>query len=351
MKAFPMFIRTTGRTVVIVGGGEQAAQKARLLLKTDARLLLAAPQLDPELAALVAEGRATHDTGPLTAALFAGAAFSFIASGCAALDAVAAALARAARCPVNVVDRPDLCDLTTPAIVDRSPVVVAIGSEGTAPVLTRQIRSAVETMLAPDLGELAALAGRLRAAVNAAIPPARRRAFWRWVFHGPPRHHWDRGEHRTASRLVKDAIAAGGKAADDTGCISVVTTPPAAGDLLTLRALARLQEADVVFHEGRMCAEALELARRDAARIEIDPAGTGTPSLPGTATRLIRALLAETRKGRRVVLLLDASRDCRGLVEAVGTAARAAGVAFETVPAALPEKVDAPTPAGRPEAA
>ncbi len=350
MKAFPMFIRTTGRTVLIVGGGEQAAQKARLLLRTDARLLLAAPRLSPELAALVAEGRAAHHAGPLTPALFAGAAFAFIASGCAALDAAAAALARAARCPVNVVDRPDLCDLTTPAIVDRSPLVVAIGSEGTAPVLVRQIRCAVETMLAPDLGDLAALAGRLRGAVERAVPRSGRRAFWRWVFQGPPRHFWERGDRRSAARLLEQAVETGRPVREEKGCISVVAAPAAARDLLTLRALARLQEADVILHAGKAGEEALELARRDAVRIRIGPAGGDAPFLARAATPVVRAALAEAGKGRRVVLLLEAAGGRHALAEAVGAAARAAGIAFEIVPAILPERSAAPA-ADHPEAA
>ena len=176
MKSFPMFIRTTGRRVVICGGGEQAAQKARLMLKTDATLVLAAPELDPELAALVAEGRAVHHAGAITPALFEGAAMGFVATGCPGLDAALHGLAKASGCPVNVVDRPDLCDLTTPSLVDRDPVVVAIGTEGTAPVLARQIKTQVEQMLAPNLGGLAALAGRMRGAVAQRVAPARRRA-------------------------------------------------------------------------------------------------------------------------------------------------------------------------------
>jgi len=133
MKAFPMFIRTSGRRVVIVGGGEQAAQKARLLLKTDAELVIVAPALDEELSALVESGRARQIT-ELSAVLFEDAAMAFIGTGCPALDATAHALAKSVRCPVRFVDQPDLCDITKPAIVDRNPIVVAIGSEGAAPV-------------------------------------------------------------------------------------------------------------------------------------------------------------------------------------------------------------------------
>ena len=162
MKSFPMFFRTTGRRIAIVGGGESAAQKARLILKTDAQLVIAAPDLDDELRGLVEVGRVQHHAGAIDGILFDGAAMAFIATGCPAFDASAAAIARAMRCPVNVVDRPELCDLTTPAIVDRDPIVVAIGSEGTAPVLTRTIKTQVEALLPQNLGGLAALAGRLR---------------------------------------------------------------------------------------------------------------------------------------------------------------------------------------------
>lgn len=105
MKAFPMFIRTTGRRVVLVGGSEQAAQKTRLLLKTDAELVLVAPTLDDELCGLAKAGRARQVT-ELSAAVFDDAAMAFVGTGCPALDAATHALAKAARCPVNVVDDP-----------------------------------------------------------------------------------------------------------------------------------------------------------------------------------------------------------------------------------------------------
>jgi len=133
MKSFPMFIRTTGRRVVVAGGGEQAAQKTRLLLKTDGLIEVHASELDDELASLADEGKIKHVADRITETSFRGAAMAFIASGCPGLDASLHAIAKAADVSVNVVDQPDLCDLTTPSIVDRDPVVVAIGTEGTAP--------------------------------------------------------------------------------------------------------------------------------------------------------------------------------------------------------------------------
>lgn len=329
MKAFPMFIRTTGRRVTIVGGGEQAAQKARLILKTDAEILLVADRLEDELQTLVDEGRARQVTG-LSAQVFEGAAMGFVATGCPALDAAAHGLAQAARCPVNVVDQPDLCDLTTPAIVDRDPVVVAIGSEGTAPVLTREIKTRLEELLPQGLGGLAALAGRLRPSVNARVPRSRRRALWAWVFKGAPRDTWTRGQERDAARAIKQAIAAGGPPETRSGGqISLVGAGPGARDLLTLRAVERLQEADVIFYDRLVDAEVLELARRDAERVFVGK-HVGAHAWP--QEQINRVITAEAQKGRRVVRLKSGDPGVFGRAGEELAAARAAGIPVEIVP-------------------
>lgn len=330
MKSFPMFIRTTGRRVIIAGGGEQAAQKARLMLKTDAQIVLAAPELEDELAAVVAEGRAQHYTGPISAALFEGPAMAFIATGCPATDASLQALARAARCPVNVVDQPDLCDITTPSLVDRDPVVVAIGTEGTAPVLARQIKTRVEEMLPPTLGGFAALAGRLRGAVAQSVPRARRRAFWVWAFGATPREVWTRGAEREAARLLKDAIAAGGAPEEvGAGSIALVGAGPGARDLLTMRAVARLQEADVIFYDRLVDPEVLELARRDAERIYVGKE-VGAHAWP--QERISAVIATEAKRGRRVVRLKSGDPGIFGHASEEIAVARAAGVSIEIVP-------------------
>ncbi|MEM8741336.1 MAG: NAD(P)-dependent oxidoreductase, partial [Pseudomonadota bacterium] len=297
MKSFPMFFRTTGRRIVVLGGGEQAAQKARLLLKTDAQITLIATSLDPELEQLVESGRARHDR-TLDAKSFGGAAFAFIATGCPGFDAAAHALAQAAHCPVNVVDRPELCDLTTPALVDRDPLVVAIGSEGTAPVLTRDIKTRLEEMLPPRLGGLAELAGRLRPAVARGVPRARRRAFWAWVLKGAPREDWVRGREREAARAIKSAISAGGAPDETIGQVALVGAGPGARDLLTLRAVTRLQEADVIFYDRLVDADVLELARRDAERVFVGK-HVGAHAWP--QDRINAVILAEARQGKHVV--------------------------------------------------
>lgn len=328
MKAFPMFIRTTGRRVVIVGGGEQAAQKTRLLIKTDAELVLVAAILDAELSGLVTAGRVRH-VRALSADVFQDAAMAFIGTGCPALDTAAHALAKAVRCPVNVVDQPDLCDITTPAIVDRDPIVVAIGSEGTAPVLTRQIKTRLEQQLPQTLGGLAALAGRLRPSVSRLVPRARRRALWAWVFKEAPRDAWVRGAEREAAKAIKSAIASGGPVESDLGHIALVGAGPGARDLLTLRAVERLQEADVIFYDRLVDKEVLELARRDAERVFVGK-HVGLHQWP--QDRINAMIVAAARKGRRVVRLKSGDPGVFGRATEEIDAARAAGIPVEIVP-------------------
>lgn len=330
MKSFPMFIKTTGRHVVIAGGGEIAAQKARLMLKTDARIVLLADRLDDELRGIVADGRATHMTGPIRAESFAGAAMAFIGTGCPGIDACLHALAKAAGVAVNVVDQPDLCDITTPSLVDRDPVVVAIGTEGTAPVLARAIKTQVEQMLDPNLGTFAALAGRMRGAVALRVPRAGRRDFWRWAFKGAPWDTHKRGAQRDAARMLKDAIQAGGAPDGDAkGSIALVGAGPGARDLLTLRAVERLQEADVIFYDRLVDVEVLELARRDAERVFVGKV-IGASAWP--QERICDVIIAAAKQGKRVVRLKSGDPMLFGRAAEEIDAAQSADIAIEVVP-------------------
>lgn len=327
MKTFPMFLKMAGRRVVIFGGGEQAAQKTRLMLKTEAEIVVVAAELEPELAGLASGGRIRHWT-KVTPDLFENTALVFVATGDRATDEPLAALARAAGVVTNVVDAPDLCDAFTPSIVDRDPLVVAIGTEGAAPVLGRQIRANLETMLEPRLGDLVALAGRLRDEVAERIPPARRRAFWAWAFSGAPRRTHARGAEREAARLLKEAIAKG-EAGEAGGFVSLVGAGPGSRDLITLRGVQRLQEADVVFYDRLVDPEVLELARRDAERVYVGKA-PGLVAWP--QDRINGVILAAAKAGKRVVRLKagDPGVFARGAEE--GAACDAAGVPWEIVP-------------------
>jgi uroporphyrin-III C-methyltransferase/precorrin-2 dehydrogenase/sirohydrochlorin ferrochelatase len=294
MRYFPLFFRVADQTVVIVGGGEQAAQKLRLMLKTEARIVIMAPTIDDEIAAAAAAGRARHVAAVVEPAALAGARLMFCCTGCVGADAAIADLGRSAGAVVNVVDRPDLCDAITPAIVDRDPVVVAIGTEGAAPVLARGIKTSLERMLEPETGPLAAWAAELRAAVAQRLPFARRRTFWAWFFGPGLRAAFAKGGRAEAGPLVEAAFDAGGAPAEP-GAICVVAAP--AADLITLRGVRRLQEADLVIVDPSVDPAVMELARRDSDR---------ETAAPGAAAA---QLLAAARDGRRAVRLTVAVGD------------------------------------------
>lgn len=329
MKTFPMFLQMAGRRVVIVGGGEQAAQKTRLMLKTDAAITLISDALDDELSSLAAAGRITHQRGAIAARDFADTALVFVATGCPGADGALHALAKAAGATVNVVDQPALCDVITPSIVDRDPVVVAIGTEGTAPVLARQIKTQVEQMLEPDLGALAALAGRLRASAAQHLGPRARRDLWRWVFGDTPRRTHARGGQRETARMIKQAIATGTFGQDAGGSVALVGAGPGAKDLITLRGVQRLQEADVIYYDRLVDPEILELARRDAERVYVGKR-PGCHSWP--QEKITQTIVAAATAGARVVRLKcgDPGIFARGLEEL--DALQAADIPVEIVP-------------------
>jgi len=329
MKTFPMFLQMAGRTVVIAGGGEQAAQKTRLMLKTEAQIVVLADELDDELAALAAQGRITQQAGTITADSFADTALVFVATGCPATDACLHALAKVAGATVNVVDQPALCDAITPSIVDRDPVVVAIGTEGTAPVLARQIKTQMEQALEPRLGDLAALAGRLRASAAARLAPRARRDLWRWVFNDAPRRTHASGAERETAQMIKTAIQTGSFGAIEAGSVALVGAGPGARDLMTLRGVQRLQEADVIYYDRLVDPGVLELARRDAERVLVGKA-PGCHSWP--QEKITQTVVNAARRGQRVVRLKCGdpgifARSCEEIA-----ALKAADVVFEVVP-------------------
>jgi len=328
MKTFPMFLQMQDRRVVIAGGGEQAAQKCRLILKTEATISVLAPSLDPELAALFDQGKIEWKTDVM-ASDFSEAALVFIATGCPAADSCLHDLAKSVGATVNVVDQPDLCDAITPSIVDRSPVVVAIGTEGTAPVLARQIKTRVEQMLEPRLGDLAALAGRLRARAAARLEPRMRRDLWRWVFGGPVREIHARGGERDSARMIKNAIDTATFGAETKGSVSLVGAGPGCKDLITLRGVQRLQEADIIFYDRLVDPEILDLARRDAERVYVGKA-PGCHHWP--QSKISSVLVSSARQGKRVVRLKcgDPGIFARGAEEA--DALKCAGIDCEIVP-------------------
>jgi uroporphyrin-III C-methyltransferase/precorrin-2 dehydrogenase/sirohydrochlorin ferrochelatase len=210
-------------------------------------------------------------------------------------DAIAAI--RAARVPLNVVDRPELCDFTVPSILDRGDIVAAIGSNGTAPVLAKSIRTKLEALLPARVGDLAALAGRLRDTVKAALPDfSARRKFWERTLTGRAAELAYAGDLAGAEAAMRAELSAPSEA----GVVHIVGAGPGDPELLTLKALRLIQGADVVYFDRLVSDGILSLIRRDADRISVGKA-KGNHSVP--QDRIHELMIASAREGKRVVRL------------------------------------------------
>ena len=193
MNHFPIFLNTAGRRIVLSGGGDAALAKLRLLMKTTANLTVFAPNPVPDIENWARMGKLTLIRRRIEPGDAMCASLFYAADEDEDEDKRTAAIAHADGALVNIVDNLADSQFITPAIVDRDPVVVAIGTEGTAPVLARQIKTQIEQTLPQNLGGLAALSGRLRQSVATHAARSKRRAFWAWVLSGKPRPRWARG--------------------------------------------------------------------------------------------------------------------------------------------------------------
>jgi len=266
MDFLPLFHKLQGRVVLVVGGGEVALRKARLLSDAGGQLRVVAPEVRGELAALAGEGR-VHLRGYESADL-QGVALVIAATDDEPLNARISAEAQALGVPVNVVDAPALCSVIFPAIVDRSPLIVAVTSGGDAPVLARLIRAKIETWIPSTYGQLASLAKKFRERVKQLFPDVQqRRVFWEDVFQGQIAESVFAGKLGEGERLLEAKIA--GAAPRALGEVYLVGAGPGDPDLLTFRALRLMQQADVVLYDRLVAPPIIELCRRDAERIYV----------------------------------------------------------------------------------
>ncbi len=313
MRYFPIFYDLEGRKVVVVGGGEEALRKVRLLLKTNARILVIAPLLHDELAS---EPRVEWLAWRFAPDLLDGAALVYAADP--ELNNLVSVEAKARGIPVNVIDGAEISTFITPSIVDRDPVIVAIGTEGTAPVLGQGIRARIDAMLPNALGALAWKANALRPRVANEVPQgSSRRSFWNRFFFGSIRDAAIAGDEAGYAHELN--IALNDEAKPSVGRVSLVGAGPGDPELLTLKAQRKLQEADVIVYDGQIGSGILELARRDAVRIV---AGN-------TQFEINAVLIREARGGKHVVLLVSGDVDTGSDEQAV---LEDNGIAVEVVP-------------------
>jgi uroporphyrin-III C-methyltransferase/precorrin-2 dehydrogenase/sirohydrochlorin ferrochelatase len=310
VKHLPLFFDLTGRKVVVVGEGPAADRRADLARSAGAQV------------ARVAADAAVAD--------FRGAAATFIATGTLESDTAAQHVAKAAGVPVNVADRPALCDFILPAIVDRDGVVVAISTGGASPTLASVLRGRIEAALPERIGALAKLAGTFRAQVNALIAdPARRRGFWRRLVEGPAARLALAGDEAGARRVALGELDAVRRRLSPVGIAHIVGAGPGDPDLLTLRAAQLLQEADAILHDDLVPAAILGRARRDAELVSV---GKRKGQVGWAQADIEAELIRRVRAGQIVVRLKAGDPFIFGRGGEEVDALRAAGLAVSVVP-------------------
>ncbi|RCL28559.1 uroporphyrinogen-III C-methyltransferase [Pseudomonas sp. AFG_SD02_1510_Pfu_092] len=299
MDYLPLFHKLQGARVLVVGGGEIALRKARLLADAGAALRVVAPEVDGQLAALAREGGGEVLVRGYQAADLVGCRLVIAATDDPGLNAQVSADAQALSLPVNVVDAPALCTVIFPAIVDRSPLVIAVSSGGDAPVLARLIRAKLEAWIPSAYGELAGLAARFRHKVKSLYPDVnQRRGFWETVFQGPIAERQLAGQRAEAERLLQAMVD--GNPVQQGGEVYLVGAGPGDPDLLTFRALRLMQQADVVLYDRLVAPAIIEMCRRDAERIYV---GKRRAEHAVPQDQINRLLVDLARQGKRVLRL------------------------------------------------
>ena len=265
MDFLPIFMNVKGRLCLVVGGGEVAKRKAGVLLEAGAVVRVVAPEIDPFLSeqagvvSIVARFDAQHLEGVMLV---------IAATNDRSVNEQVSVLARARNIPVNVVDDPELCSFIMPAIMDRSPLMVAFSSGGASPVLTRMMRGKLESLIPQNFSRLAAFAERFREQVKQRVTnPAKRRIFWENALDGVVAEKVLTGDEISAESMLQQMLAD-----EDNivrGEVYLVGAGPGDPDLLTFRALRLMQKADVVVYDNLVSKPIVDMTRRDAERIYV----------------------------------------------------------------------------------
>jgi uroporphyrin-III C-methyltransferase/precorrin-2 dehydrogenase/sirohydrochlorin ferrochelatase len=328
MDFLPLFHNLKNAPVLVIGGGEVALRKARLLVDAGAIPRVVTREALDEVSALVARQGGELHLRDYREEDLDGVCLVVAATDDEPLNALVSRQAKARGIPVNVVDAPELCSVIFPAIVDRSPLMVAVSSGGDAPVLARLIRARIETWIPAAYGQLAGLAKKFRSRVKAALPDVQqRRVFWEEAFQGQIAESLFAGKSAEAERLLEAKLA--GSSVKALGEVYLVGAGPGDPDLLTFRALRLMQQADVVLYDRLVAPAIIELCRRDAERIYVGKQ-RAEHALP--QEQINRRLVELAKEGKRVLRLKggDPFIFGRGGEEIEELAAE--GIPFQVVP-------------------
>ncbi|MGI9300451.1 MAG: siroheme synthase CysG [Luminiphilus sp.] len=327
MDFLPIFVATKGRQVVIVGDGQMADAKCRGVLKTQADITVFADTPSDEMRSWGQKSLIKLNTGLPREADFVGVTLVYTAHHDDVVNDAVADRARAEGAIVNVLDRTDACDFITPAIVDRDPVVVAIGTEGTAPVLARQLKSDIESQLPTRLGDIARFAQAFRSKVRALPEGLARRQFWKAFFSA------DRLTGVSTTTEVRQdlekLLESHLKRDREPGSVAFVGAGPGDPELLTLKARRLLHEAEVIVYDRLVGDAVLELARREAKFINVGKKGFGEHV---TQADINEALLTEASSGAKVVRLKGGDPSIFGRLDEELSVLHNAGIETLVVP-------------------
>lgn len=325
--AFPAFFKVEGEKVAIFGNGDEAFAKLRLLSNTRADIVVYADAPEADLVAFAKKNQVAIVKETFSNEQLTDAVMVFAGTGDDALDRQIVDEARALKIPANAVDQPDYCDFYTPALVNRAPLSVAIGTEGAGPVLGQIVRARIDQMLSPSLGPLARLAQQYRKAVDHMLPRGvTRRVFWRRFFTGDIADKVAMGEtsqaRRIATRILREREEA-------QGHVWLVGAGPGAEDLLTLRAQRVMMEADVILYDALVPEAVVNMGRRDAERVSV---GKRKGCHSKSQNEINDLLVSLASSGKRVVRLKSGDPLVYGRAGEEMAALRDADISYEIVP-------------------
>ncbi|MFZ3018384.1 MAG: siroheme synthase CysG [Gallionella sp.] len=325
MDFLPIFANVKNKLCLVVGGGSVGSRKASVLLEAGAKVRVVAPEIGDELKAnanveaVVARFEPQH---------LDGVTLVIAATNDREVNKQVSELAQARNIPVNVVDDSELCSFIMPAILDRSPLMVAFSSGGASPVLTRMMRGKLEAVIPQNYSKLAAFAERFREQVKqSVINPAKRRIFWENVFEGVVSEKVLTGDEASAEAMLQQMLA--NEDNIQRGEVYLVGAGPGDPDLLTFRALRLMQKADVVVYDALVSKPIVEMTRRDAERIYV---GKKRNDHTLQQEEINELLVRLAKEGKRVLRLKGGDPFIFGRGgEEIETLA-AEGIAFQVVP-------------------
>jgi len=299
MDYFPLFCRLQGKRCLLVGGGDVAERKARLLLAAGADLHVGALHFSPAFRQWADNGELTLITGAFDAVWLEACWLVVAATDDDVVNQQVADAAEARRIFCNLVDAPEQASAIMPSIIDRSPLMVAVSSGGRAPVLARLLREKLEAMLPQHFGQLASLAGTLRARVKQRFTSmAQRRYFWERFFTSDRLAQTLANGDSARAEQITDSLFSDDLPAQ--GEVTLVGAGPGDAGLLTLKGLQQIQQADVIVYDRLVSEEILNLVRRDAERIFVGKRA-GHHCVP--QAEINQLLLEQAQRGKRVVRL------------------------------------------------